>query len=235
MLAGMFASRGAGGGGGDPYWSSVTSLLHFDGSDGSTTFTDQRGVTWTRPVGGDAELDTAQAQWGASSLLVNTGGILANTFGVFDFGTGDFTIEAWVRPAAIGSIQNIYSQREGGSGAAGLSFRIDTSGVLQCFHSAGANIFSGATPLTPASALQHVALCRAGGTWRCFVDGNLDGSASVSGDVSAGVQPAFIGAYGNFGLSTEQFVGHIDDFRATKGVARYTASFTPPIAAFPNS
>jgi len=40
-----------------------------------------------------------------------------------------------------------------------------------------------------------------------------------------------IGADRNFG---DSLLGYIDDFRITKGFCRYTATFTPPTAAFPN-
>src|SRR5690606_34123168 len=78
----------------DPYWSSVSSLLHFNGSNGSTTFTDEKGVGWT--ASGDAEISTAQSKFGGSSLsLDGTGDWLDASNAGFTFGTGDFTIEAW--------------------------------------------------------------------------------------------------------------------------------------------
>jgi hypothetical protein len=58
----------------DPSFASVSALLHFDGSDGSTTFTDVTGTIWT--ANGNAQIDTAQSVFGGAS-------------GLFD-GTGDF-------------------------------------------------------------------------------------------------------------------------------------------------
>ncbi len=229
---------GGGGGPTDPYWASVTSLLHFDAADGSTTFTDQKGVTWSRGSS-NAEIDTAESKFGGSSLFTNTTGYLgAATSGNFDFGTGDFTIECWIKPATVASFQTIFSHRSGGSGSEGLTFRITNGGVLQAFRGAGLNVMAGTTVLS-TSSFQHVALCRVGTTWRLFLNGVQEASTSinVSTDVSASASAtSYIGVYGAFSLTTERLSsGWIDDFRATKGVGRYASGFTPPATAFPDS
>jgi hypothetical protein len=214
----------------DPYWNQVTSLLHFNGVNGSTTFTDQKGVAWTRQ--GNAVIDTSAFKFGDSSLSTGTSGYLqAPSAGLCDFGVGDFTLEAWVRPLVLNQYQNIFNSRDGGSGTVGLSFRLTNAGVLQAFRGSGQNAINGTTVLS-ASGFQHVALARSGTTWRLFLNGSLEGSAAIATDVNPG-GPGFIGAYGAYG-ATERWQGHIDEFRITKGVARYTAAFTPPTAAFPN-
>lgn len=229
---------GGGGGPTDPYWANVTSLLHFDAADGSTTFTDQKGVTWSRGSS-NAEIDTAESKFGGSSLFSNTTGYLgAPTAGNFDFGTGDFTVECWIKPSTVASFQTIFSHRSGGGGNDGLTFRITNGGVLQAFRAAGLNIMTGTTTLS-TTAFHHVALSRVGNTWRIFLDGVQEGSnAGLSGvDVSTGASAtSYIGVYGAFGLTTERLSsGWIDDFRVTKGVGRYASGFTPPAAAFPDS
>lgn len=77
-------------------------LNHFNGSDGATTFTDEiGGITWSRP-GGLGELDTAQAKFGASSLLIPTSTLPAKVIGS-GFSSphaGNWTAEVFVRFAA---------------------------------------------------------------------------------------------------------------------------------------
>ena len=83
----------------DPHWSNVVALLHLDGANGSATFTDQKGHTFT--AGGSATLSTAQQKFGSASLVLNgsTQYITSATSADWEMGSGDFTIEMWVRPA----------------------------------------------------------------------------------------------------------------------------------------
>jgi hypothetical protein len=81
----------------------------------------------------------------------------------------------------------------------------------------------------------HVALVRSGsGTnnMKLYLDGVLESQNTNTYTVP--VNDIVLGrTYTN--LNSEYFNGYIDDLRITKGVARYTANFTPPTAAFPNS
>lgn len=215
----------------DPNFSSVTSLLHFDGADGSTTFTDVKGKTWT--AGGSAQLDTAQAKWGPSSLLLGSGDYIS-TGGSTDYSPiGDFTCEAWIRPAAIGLTGVIASTRGSGTG---WQFLVDAGGTVQVgwWGSWSGSVFVlTSTTLLAANTYYHVRWCKSGSTYYLFVDGNLEASGTPVGDYASNTATLYLGYDPQFG--GRYFNGHIDDFRITNGVARSTSSFTPPTAAFPDS
>lgn len=67
-----------------------------------------------------------------------------------------------------------------------------------------------------------------------FIGGVLDLSGAFSGNLTrAGTTNKNIGL--SAGDNSHPFRGWLDDYRITKGVARYTAGFTPPTAAFPDS
>lgn len=73
-------------------------LLHTDGTDGSTTFTDSSLSPKTISVFGNAQVDTAQSKFGgASALFDGTGDYLTGSSADFAFGTNDFTIDFWMR------------------------------------------------------------------------------------------------------------------------------------------
>lgn len=221
----------------DPYFANVTALLHFNGADGSTTITDVIGSTWT--AGGTAQIDTAQSQSGGASLSVDgTSGSMVSTPDAagWTFGSGDFTIEWFVRffsinvnPASV-----IVTKR---TLFGPYSVQIDSSGVIThlCSNDGstwGVNIASAASTIG-INTWYHGALCRSGTTFSAFHNGTRIGTATMSGSLHVNSDVLSVGALGpgTFGCGA-----WIDEFRITKGVARYSGStYTIPTVPFPDS
>ena len=88
---------------GDPYWSSVSLLLHMNGSNGSTTFTDSSSNNYTVTAYGHAQISTAQSKFGGASGLFDgsVDYIRATPSTNLQFG-GDFTLELQVYPLGTG-------------------------------------------------------------------------------------------------------------------------------------
>jgi hypothetical protein len=75
----------------------------------------------------------------------------------------------------------------------------------------------------------HIALSYDGTIYRVFVDGVQ--SFSIAGAMSGQASP--LGVIGSYANGVEPFFnGYLDEIRVTKGMARYTASFTPPTTQF---
>lgn len=218
---------------GDPLFSNVSLLLHFDGANGSTTFTDSSASPKTVARSGDAQISTAQSVFGGSSGLFDGTGDYLTLGGESDFafGTGDFTIEFFFYSNSLSSLKGLYDSRPN-SVVSGAYPTIYTDGTtLRYFVSGGVRI-SGGTLTT--GVWRHVAVCRASGTTRMFLDGTQVGSNYTdSTNYINGASRPVIGALGD-SLAAGPYNGYIDELRVTKGVARYTAGFTPPAAPFPN-
>jgi hypothetical protein len=78
----------------------------------------------------------------------------------------------------------------------------------------------------------YVAATRSGSTFRLFINGTQDGSTTSSGTVNSTSNYFSVGGTG--GTNPDAMNGYIDELRITRGFARYTATFTPPTAAFFN-
>jgi hypothetical protein len=224
----------------DPYlYTNTVLLLHGDGTNGSTTILDSSKVVGspkTVTAVGNAQISTAQSKFGGASIAFDGTGdsvSVANN-AAFDFGTGDFTVECWVLSVAVltsYTIQYAHIAGKGngvGSGTYALSFY---QGKIVWF--ANTTFTQGATALTN-NTWYHFAASREGSTLRLFVDGLQESSTTNTLNYTS--SSSFNAGDRQPGDPSAQYPlnGYIDDLRITKGVARYTANFTPPTAPFPD-
>lgn len=223
--------------GGDPFFANVVLLMGFEGVDTAVTAPDESTYGRTLTFNGNAQIDTAQFKAGAASLLLDGTGdfVTAPTSSDLSVATGNFTIEAWIRlGAGFATHTNTISNKREATSAQEHSFGINTSGQVfaQAFNAGSAVLsITGTTGLT-TGAFHHVAVTRSGTTWRVFIDGVQEATAVQSGAPSTSTSVFRVGRDGF--ATNRDFEGWIDEFRFTKGVARYTANFTPD-AVFPRS
>ena len=99
-------------------------LLHMNGTDASTTFTDESGKTWT--ANGNAQIDTASYKFATGSGLFDGGGDYIDTpdNADFNFGSGDFTIDLQMRRNSSGVITKFAGQTDSAKTNSLSSFRM---------------------------------------------------------------------------------------------------------------
>lgn len=215
----------------DLYFADVSLLLHMDGSNGSTTFTDSSSNALTVTANGNAQISTAESKFGGASGYFN-GTSDSLTFTDPALGTGDFTIEMWLKTNS--SVQ--YAQLVGNetAGNTGFTFLINnnssTGGQLAVYLNGTLRVSSSSGDWSD-NTWHHVALTRSGSTVTLWGDGTSLGTGTSSASFSGAA--TMVVARNNV-YTPRNLVGYIDDLRITKGVARYTSTFTPPTAAFPN-
>jgi hypothetical protein len=226
------------GGAGDPYWSNVLSLLWFTGAAGSSTFTDQvSGSSWTDY--GAPVISSSQAKFGTTSGYFNgSSAISLNKQAAI--GTGDFTVDLWVYPTVTPSTSTIFCGQQDVSTQTVFQIRGSSGGALEVLlrPNGGGSVTTvdGATSIS-LNVWHLLSVSRVSGTVYTFLDGALQGSAAFAGSLNCSAHVFTYGGLndgsggGSFtGLATCYFGGN----RITVGVGRYTASFTPPAAPFPN-
>lgn len=208
--------------GGDPYFPNVRTLLTGEGSNGSTTIVDRSplGANWT--ANGTARISTTQSKWGGSSILFDGNGYLTAPAPSSQYTLdNNFTIEWWVNPQQL---QGLMTDFRGGT-----YFEIGISGGKFYFVNPGVGGFNYFSPTLGINTWYHVAVTRSGGLIRAFCNGVLGATLSSSTAIVAGTGRPIVGADGNvptYGPS--KLYAHIDDYRLTTGVARYTSNFVPP-------
>ncbi len=221
-------------GSGDIYYPSSSLLLHFSGSNNSTTFIDNSPNNLTVTSNNGAKITSSVSKFGdTSGFFDGTNDYLSianNT--VFAFGTGNFTVEAWIyRTGGSGNQPICQSDALGGSTNDKWWFAVISTGLFFGTHDAGG--FSVTTTTTfNTNTWYYVAVTRNSGTMYLFING-VSTAFTTSGTPSGyslSQNGLSIG-----GMSTPSYwTGYIDELRITKGIARYTASFATQSIEFPN-
>ena len=177
----------------------------------------------------DAKLNTTTKKYGTGSIQFDGTGDNIEVFHTIDqlLGTGAFTIEMWVYRNVAGVAHSLIAK---GGSTTGWYFSINASNAVVFTY--GTSTITSTTTIA-ATTWTHIAVVREGtGTnqTKIYINGTNDGTGTVATDFTQ-TNHMFIGC-SRSGLAILN--GYLDDIRITKGVARYTANFTAPTAAFPD-
>jgi hypothetical protein len=151
-------------------------LLHMDSSP--TPFNDDNGTIRVKRLAtprGAASISTTQSRFGGSSIIFDgsTAHIDVVPASDFNFGTGNFTVEAWIYVNNVNNIRAIWGNSSSG-------FYIQTNRSLNFFNSATGQV-AGLSNAIPLNTWTHVAFTANGATAKIWIDGVERQSSAISG------------------------------------------------------
>jgi hypothetical protein len=201
-------------------------LLHFDDTNGSTSFIDSSANGLTVTGNGNAEISTTQSKFGGSSLLLDgSSSLTISDSGFMQFGTGDFTVDCWVYVDQDQNTNQYVFDMDANKGVLQILNDYGLVGPIATNWDADGNA-GGVTAIT-SNVWTHLAMVRANGVLYLYINGTLAGSMSDASDYTG--TSLTIGEYGGGGYG---MYGYIDEFRIVNGTAVWTSNFTPPSSAY---
>lgn len=212
-------------------------LLHCDGADESTTFTDSSLTPKTQTAVNQAQIDTAQSVFGGAAMLLDGTGdyVTSPDHADWNFADGDFTIDLRVRftaTALTDSYQMLVTQAVDANNRWFLYWNTDTGINFYAATTGGGTLvnFGQGSDDWSADTWYHVALVRYGNEWDIYRNGT-----SVASATDASTMPdlaALLSIGVNIYEADYYFDGWMDEIRVSKGIARWTGNFTPPTVAY---
>jgi len=216
---------------GSPFTLNWVSLLHFDGEDQSTAFTDERSRIWTPHDGasGQAKIITSDKVFGTASGTFGGyqgGYIECSDADYFNFGTRDFTFAFWIKLIEPAIDSHVFSKGTPGStgyfrlyfsGDADTGWRAEFTGLSQ-------QRYWGPT----YNVWTHIALVKHGSEMAYFRNGTKYIWSGNFTTPLTNAYPFYIGGYPGCG----RCLPHIDEFICLNGEALWTDSFTPPTGPY---
>jgi hypothetical protein len=216
--------------------SDVKLLLHMDGDSGSTTFTDSSSSshTVTNTVGSKATINTATKKFGTGSGYFDATTYLSIAdHADWNMGSSDYTIDFWINPQSI-PFTHATLFRQYADATHHVTARLHGDQTIRFYMQNGGALAEMDTTVTVGLAeWTHIAIIRgwdgSSSKWAITING-VEAETSTSmidwADFAAALQ------VGGSSSDASDFKGFIDEFRITKGVARWTDDFTPPSRAY---
>ena len=215
---------------GDSYFSNVVLFLKGNGENNSTNIIDSSSNPKSITVIGNTRISTDQSRFDNSSIVFNGGGDrLSVSNNDFAFGSGDFTIEAWVRPTGSGvAFGRVIQCGNFGSGGDWQLVRDASGGTTFGYWF---DIDGGSTRLISSETVNSnewhfITIVRENSTVKMAINGAVVATGTSSQNLTR--TTIAIGANEGGGESNPMF---LDELRITKGIAR---EITLPTAPFPD-
>lgn len=212
----------------DQYFASNVLLVHADGADASTAFTDVAKAKTVTAVG-NAQVDTGQSKFGgASAQFDGTGDELSVADSDdWSFGSGSGTVSFWLRTTSLAAQFTAIGQFQDGTHF--WAIYVGTGGAINFQEAGGGGVsISSSAGAISTNTWYFISMVKSGNTWTLYKDCTSVATTTDSDTWSNNTAALTIGS---LGAASQYLTGHIDDVQITKGVAR---TCTTPTAAFPD-
>ena len=227
-------------------YDSLTKLmLHCNGENNSTVFTDE--ISHSVTPHGNAKISTTQSKFGGAAYTGPSAGDFLSipSSSDWNFGLGDFTIDFWIYPTDLSGYMTIMMQGTP-ENPIDESFRIyftpdwNNSVLLEvCCNGNSLDPWNYDNspyiyPQLTLNVWQHIAFTRQGDNFYSFKDGVLidTGNNFAGNAIDSSPANLYIGGSGNSNEYAFPVKGYLDEVRISKGIARWTSTFTPPIVEY---
>lgn len=189
-------------------------------------FTETRTAKTIAPFG-DVQNSTLQKKFGAGSVAFDGNGdyLYVGPNSDFQFGTAAFQFDLWVYRTTTATTTLIDFRPQTGT-TPYQQLRLSNAGVL-LYAVNGSFVITGNT--IPLNTWTHVAISRSGTNTRMWINGSQAGATYTDSTNYSNNNKLTIGANND---GTSPFTGYIDEIRVSKGIARYTSTFTPATTAY---
>jgi hypothetical protein len=229
MSGGLQVLSSGGSGGSDPYFANVVLLVHGDGVNGGTTFTDSSSKNRTPLSIQNVVTSNEQTIFGQNTIKSinerpDSGGSILEYNSSTDFAMDEaFTVEF-----------QVYFTSGGGflmSRSPGSSCNRDVFGYIN-FNGYPATV-AASTQVTPLDSWNYIAYSYSPNTASLYVNGTRVATSNASTE-PGGYPFSLVGIPGS--AFNPSFGGYIAEIRYTKGVARYSGATIPvQTSPWPNS